>query len=362
MRVAFDYSIFNAQQFGGISRYFARIMNDLPDFGITPKVISPLYTSNALLDLPKAMVWGKHVAPSERQRLRGMQLGEWFHRPLASLFGARIVHETYFHAYRIAPAKCSVVLTVYDMIFELNPDLADAEWVIRNKRGAIERADKIICISESTRRDLLRFFPEVSDRTEVILLGFDHEFMTREVASSLHAKPYILYVGMRRDYKNFGGLLDAYGESQKLRSEFDLVCVGGGAFSADEKGRIEELGLSETVVQRDADDAALKLWYRHASVFAYPSLYEGFGIPPLEAMAAECPVVCMNISSMPEVCAEAAEYADPAVPETLASALENVLFSSARSNALRIAGRERLKRFSWRECAREHSEVYKALA
>jgi glycosyltransferase involved in cell wall biosynthesis len=165
-----------------------------------------------------------------------------------------------------------------------------------------------------------------------------------------------------RGYKNFEGLLAAYASSDRLKAELDLVCVGGGAFSADEQGRIADAGLAAKVFQYDANDTALQAFYRGAQLFVYPSLYEGFGIPPLEAMAADCPTVCMHVSSMPEVCGEAVEYAYPDQPESLRAAVERVALSDERANELRAAGRERLKLFSWRECARQHSELYKSLA
>lgn len=361
LKVAYDYMLFNWQKHGGISRYFASLAEFLPEFGIKPKIISPLYLSDRLLSLPRSAVWGVHVGDNWKHNLIGEPLGEALSRPLARLFGARIVHETTFHEARRAPRKCAVALTVYDMISELHPHLPHADEQINRKRAAVERADKIICISENTQKDLLHFYPHLESKSEVVLLGFDSHFAKSGDTASPHPRPYILYVGMRRDYKNWTGLVEAIGRSPRISGDFDLMCIGDGAFKPHELALIEASGLMGRVHQQVADDDALKLWYAHAAVFVYPSLYEGFGIPPLEAMAADCPVVAMNKSSVPEVCGNAAEYAEVSDPSTLVAALDNVLYSVGRAQELRAFGKARLDRFSWHDCAARTSEVYKRM-
>jgi glycosyltransferase involved in cell wall biosynthesis len=279
------------------------------------------------------------------------------------MLGADIVHETYYSPVRAAPRRSRIVTTIHDMIYELNPDIPRAETYIANKRASLQRADRIICVSENTRRDLLHFYPHLEERTAVVLHGFDPPTSTAADAASLHARPYMLYVGMRwRGYKNFKGLLEAFASSNRLQQEVDLVCVGGGAFNAEELGTMREFGVVDRVIQRDADDAELHRWYSHAHLFVYPSLYEGFGFPPLEAMASSCPVVALRSSSIPEVCGAAVEYAEPGNPASLTAALELVAFSSERRAELAAAGRERTRAFSWEECARRTASIYRGLS
>jgi glycosyltransferase involved in cell wall biosynthesis len=247
------------------------------------------------------------------------------------------------------------------MIAEVLASYFPGDTVPANKRASIQRADKIICISENTKRDLLHFYPEVEDRTVVTLLGFDPQVARDSVMVPPHPRPYLLYVGMRMNYKNFHGLIAAFAASKALRENFDVICVGSGPFSPHERERLEEAGVADRFFQHAADDLELQSFYQHAQVFVYPSLYEGFGIPPLEAMAADCPVVCLRASSLPEVCGDAAEYADGDDPDLLKAAIERVAFSAERASELRVLGRARLKLFSWRECARRTSEVYKSL-
>jgi len=363
LRVAFDHRVFAYQKHGGVSRYVVRLVQHLPQHHVTPKVIAPLHVNQYLRELPSGSVWGHQVEPSARATRTGTVLGELLHRPLARAFRADIVHETHHHFRRVAPTRAKVVATIYDLIFEKLPalDLEQLEIIRTNIRSSIDRADRVICISKNTQRDLLEFHPAVAGKTEVVLLGFDPQ---RPVGSGRppHARPYILYVGMRLRYKNFSGLVAAVAASDRLRRDFDIVCVGGGAFSDEERHMLADAGLASNVFQRSAEsDEELGLWYRHAQLFAYPSLYEGFGIPPLEAMAADCPVVCMFASSLPEVCGEAAEYAQPGDSDSLRVALERVAYSKEEGDRLRSAGRERLKLFSWSECAKQTAAIYKSL-
>jgi len=361
IRVAFDHRIFLYQKHGGVSRYFVRLVEHLPEFGVASRVLASLHINEHLQDLPRHLVWGARLRESRNQERFGRRIGEALFAPLSRLHRAQIAHETYFSPVRIAPTSVPVVLTVYDMTYELYPNIANAQQLIANKQDAIRRADRILCISENTRKDLLRFYPEAADRASVTLLGFDSDFSARFTGGSPHPRPYLLYVGMRwRVYKNFTALVEAFGAAPQL-SDFDLVCIGGGPFTHEERDLFRRSEVGDRVIQREADDQALKSWYRNAVLFTYPSLYEGFGIPPLEAMAADCPVVCVRASAVPEVCGAAAEYAEPGDTDSLREALVRVALSADRASALREAGRERLKLFSWRECARQTSEVYRDL-
>ncbi|MEM2154884.1 MAG: glycosyltransferase family 1 protein, partial [Nitrososphaeria archaeon] len=147
-----------------------------------------------------------------------------------------------------------------------------------------------------------------------------------------------------------------------IKHDFKIVCFGGGLFSAEEIDLMIKLGLSEDqVIQISGDDKTLAHLYRNAAVFVYPSLYEGFGIPLLEAMSLGCPVICSNTSSFPEVAGNAAEFFDPYEADSIAVALENVLYSSEKSKHLVNLGYERVKNFSWEKCADETRSIYLSL-
>ena len=233
------------------------------------------------------------------------------------------------------------------------------------KARAIKQADHIICISHKTKKDLVEILNIEPKKVSVIYLGYSFKL---ENPVSIHAltndlqHPYILYVGTRGAYKNFDCLLKAYASRSALNKNFKLVCLGAKSFSSDELNKIQELGLSKDQVNYvSGDNQTLAQLYKQASVFVYPSLYEGFGMPPLEAMSFDCPVACSNTGSLPEIVGNAAEFFDPYEVDSIADALEKVLFSSEKAKNLVELGRERIKQFSWETCAKQTSLIYSSL-
>jgi glycosyltransferase involved in cell wall biosynthesis len=208
------------------------------------------------------------------------------------------------------------------------------------------------------------------DRVSVIYLSHDSlaTLPTEESPSSFRIRlfgadvPYLLYVGSRTPYKNFKGLLSAYTASPWLRSNFHLLCFGGGAFTVAEQASLAHAGVVRNVLQVGGPDELLANCYRNAAVFAYPSLYEGFGLPPLEAMSLGCPVVCSDASSIPEVVGDAAVMFDPGDTDAIRAALEGVLGSIGRKAELVARGARRSSLFGWRRCAQETVEVYRRIA
>jgi glycosyltransferase involved in cell wall biosynthesis len=138
------------------------------------------------------------------------------------------------------------------------------------------------------------------------------------------------------------------------------VAFGGGHFSAEEIKLIDETGLGNSVKQVSGNDERLASFYQNAAAFVYPSFYEGFGLPPLEAMAQQCPVISSNTSSMPEVIGDAGEFFDPHSKMEMRSAIERVIFSSAKRALLVERGKTRLAEFSWAKCAAQTGHVYSA--
>ena len=172
------------------------------------------------------------------------------------------------------------------------------------------------------------------------------------------AAPYLLYVGSRAGYKNFGLLLEAFSHSGLAKS-YRLLAVGGGAFSAEERERIASLNLSGSITLiPKADDAILALAYRSAALFIYPSLYEGFGFPPLEAMSMDCPVLVNRTSSLPEVCGDAAFYFEASDAAELSRGLVATLGDSDALAKKRRLGEHQVSLYDWRRSARSTLDVY----
>ncbi|MDR3371568.1 glycosyltransferase family 1 protein [Rhodoferax sp.] len=361
MRVIFDHQIFSLQKYGGISRYFAELVNQLSLVKeVQVSVISPTYI-NAYLSssLSDVNVVGTRAPIFKGSHLIYRAVNRVLAKPLANLYRPDLVHETYYAAQTMAPKGCKVVLTVYDMIHErFTNDFATHDTVARDKVAAVRRADHVICISEHTRQDLINLHGVDPEKTSVIHLGFSLS-QTRDQVESPITRPFLLYVGIRAGYKNFASLLKAYASSPSLMKDYQLVAFGGGALTSSELELARRLGIpTGQLLQIPGGDDVLAGLYRKATVFIYPSLYEGFGIPPLEAMSFGCPVVCSNTSSIPEVVGNAALMFDPLLPDQIAQAISAALGDAATRQTLVARGYEQVKQFSWAACAQQTLSVY----
>ena len=392
MRIAYDHQAFCRQKTGGISRYFCRLAEHLAGKEQTVGVFAPLYRNQYLKTLPAPLVHGYGVRdyPPKSSELMVAANG-LLARTLIRGWKPDLVHETYFSAVRARFGTQPTVLTVFDMIGELPEYGATGSGGdIRKsaKYAAVSRADHIICISDHTRQDLIRLFGVAEHKVSVIHLGCDalapEVYAPSQAQSQTQSKthsrsqshaqshaqgshivadrPYLLYVGLRDGYKNFVAMLRAVAASRRLRTSFDIVAFGGGAFSATEQALITRLGFSPGQVRQLAgDDANLARVYKQATAFVYPSTYEGFGLPPIEAMTLKCPVISSHSSCMPEIIGEAAEYFDPEQTDSIASAIENVVFSESRTCELIAKGEQRAQLFTWDRCAENTLSVYRSL-
>lgn len=360
MKILFDYQIFYAQKFGGISRYFVNLASKMNDFGEDVRICAPIHKNCFLKESGKNFLHGIYFNffPPKTTRIIG-KVNYYLSKRTVSIWNPDIVHETYYSFNSVA--KKNIILTVYDMIHEIYPDsFARNDAVSMCKKKAVGRASHIICISEQTKNDLINLFNVKECKISVIHLGLDVSIVPQYDFNTINKRPYLLYVGLRSGYKNFDKFITAFASSSELVREFNIICFGGGPFNAHEKELFIKIGLSEhNILQHSGNDQALANLYRNASALVYPSLYEGFGLPPLEAMAYSCPVICSNTSSIPEVVGNAAELFDPHDVESVRWSLERVAFNDSFRNALVSLGKERVKVFSWNRCARETLGVYR---
>ena len=367
MHIVFDVRSYG-QAYGGLSRYVAELASEMAAIGDDEvTLLAPIFSSPLFCNLAPVELAGRYVRPISRgirlvAEINGILARRWL-RAIAP----EVVHELFYYRKSGNPQKGRTVITVYDMIDEKCADSLGRNssvrlrWDRSIKVDAIRRADHVICISTSTRNDVLELLDMDLKQVSVIHLGcrIPGQFAERRLIS----EPYLLHVGNREGYKNFDLLFQAYANSARLRRNFRLVCFGGGSFSRDERSMIGASKLGgESLVQLRGGDEILRNLYTHASALIYPSLYEGFGLPALEAMAHGCPTVCSNTSSLPEVVGSAAELFDPHDVEAIVHAMERVVFSDARTVALREAGRKRAEMFSWTACARKTRAIYEAIA
>jgi glycosyltransferase involved in cell wall biosynthesis len=225
-----------------------------------------------------------------------------------------------------------------------------------------EQADHVLTVSECSRRDITERLHFPKERVSVVYPGIDRNQFKPDfsMASQSIPRPYILCVVGSDPTKNVETLLDAFAQlPRELREGHDLVLVGDLRRRQDVRDRVDRLGIAaQTKFAGMVDDAQLVSLYQHARVFVFPSRYEGFGFPVLEAMACGCPVITSNAASLPEVVGDAALSADPSDSEGFARHLELVLVDEDLRRILREKGLDRAARFSWERTAQETLRVY----
>lgn len=361
MQVLYDYQVFSWQRYGGISRYFYELITrvaQVPENAVS--VFMGLHVNRYGLERFRHQFQGFY-GQSHRLPPALTKAVRLLNPPLFASFARRmpvdIYHQTYY-ATPPAPRGGKVILTVYDMIHELYPQHFPSQDQTRaRKRQAVERADGIIVLSQSAKHDLMEILGVPEEKIRIIHLA---NSLRHEVDGPPSVPdPYVLFVGQRAGYKNFLPFAEAYASRPDISRHFKLVCFGGGPFTPEEAEKLRALGILDRSMVLEGPDTLLANLYRYASTFVYPSLYEGFGFPPLEAMRYGCPVLASQTSSIPEVVGEAGCFFDPSDRDSMAEQLERVLRDEALRARLGKLGPEREKAFSWEKCAEETQRFYR---
>ena len=375
---------------GGVSRLFSEVMKNLPEGfeWILPQTSTVNeYLRNPPFNLPSADLTFRdfvrdtlhghffpganrlyrslgHLLPrqfpayevvSRQERIAALKKGDY-----------DIYHLTAAHwksyDWKVVAGRKPIVVTVCDLIPEVVGH--DAE-MMRYRRPLLQAASHIIAITEYTKNDLIRLYGLPPEKISVVYLGANmgvsRHVRSESVGMLAEGEPFALFVGKRGGYKNFMWLVTAL--APLLKTGLKLFCTGV-PFNREEGALFEQLGVSGQVLQKFVSDNELQWLYAHACCFIHPSLYEGFGIPILDAFAAGCPAVVANASCFPEVAGDAARYFDPRgdgadlrkiISEYIGSGGEKMRNTSS------VAGRSRVAMFSWQKCARMTADVYRML-
>ena len=347
--VVFNDNLASAN-FRGMRRYFNEVTHGAAArFGRNLLVYSPVG-----VDLGPA----HHIPALQLRGQQPLRLNQTIVSVLALTLRPKVLFNAY---YTDVQTPGHEVFTVYDMIPELMPHhfpLADAGNLkfVAQKRRSLERAALIFSISASTARDLLTYYPHLdAERVVVTPLGVDNIFFeSPPTLTGDESRPYFLYVGHRGRHKNFARLLAAFAQSG-LAAHNDLVVLSPGDFQAEERALIQNLSLTPHVrIVASASDATLRSFYRRSVALVYPSEYEGFGLPILEAMACGTLVATSCTSSMPEVGGDAAFYFDPLSADSIAQVLDQVAALDDLTRQQTIArGIAHARTFTWDRCARQ---------
>ncbi len=273
----------------------------------------------------------------------------------------RLKADWYLSTYFLPPiTPCRGVVLVHDLSFRAHPEYFPAAIALYMRLltgAAIRRAERVVVLSEFTRRELARFHPTAVEKAVVVHPGLDRTFRPEqgpEDEKVLHAygvaPGYVLAIGNIHPRKNLSRLLDAY-LSLKARRKSVPAMVWGGLQRWESGGLLERAHSAGVVLPGFIAQEDLPTFYRQAEMLVYPSLYEGFGLPPVEAMACGTPVITSNTTSLPEVAGEAALTVDPINTEEIAAAMAQLLDDASLRWRLQQAGIERAAEFTWQRTA-----------
>jgi glycosyltransferase involved in cell wall biosynthesis len=364
MKVFYDGEIYAmyAKQSGGISRYFDNLISRLPE-DVSPTLTTARDRQGSCPNHPNLNLYRYDL------QFRPSRLSDWlrkkYFQSVPRNYQPQIAHPTYYsllNGRAISEYQCPVVITVLDMINEIFADSIDSSRAVTEmKRNAIFSAQAILCISECTKRDLLERYPELEDRVSVTLLAteLDETYICDQ--DPVPARPYYLYVGAREGYKNFDRLLIAFTQITTKFPDLSL-CVVGAPFSKKECQRISELNLDQNIEYYGCtSDGQLAKLYNKSIALVYPSLYEGFGIPPLEAMSCGTVVIAANKSSIPEVVEDAGLLFDPQSIDELVDRLLFLLEYPSKRSFLIEKGKQQVQKFNWHKTTMQTVDVYRSL-
>ena len=366
VRVFYDHQVMSLQDAGGASRYhfelarnisrepgvqtsiFAGLNRNVHPYALLENATTDVYSLQTTIGAGKARYVLNEILTSARLIWSGKY---------------DIYHPTLYRAMSSVQSRGRVV-THHDCTHERFPHMfPNVERIKREKGKLFNDCDLIICVSRSSQLDLLEFYGVPETKTRVIHHGLSPliqggEERTRWAVS--RPRPYILYVGARHSYKNCLALIQAFAES-RLHLDFDLLLIGGGPLSHGELKLIQRLGIASAVRQKSlASDWELAGAYAEASLFVYPSLYEGFGFPPLEAMSMGAIILATRSSSIPEVCGDVPYYFDALDPTSLKRMLVNAINAPDHHQRV-VAGKNLADSYKWSKCAARTLEVYREL-
>ena len=358
MKILFDHQIFFLQKYGGISNYFFNLITQLNKKKISNKIYAPLYINEYIKNFDNKKLFGIKL------NLNFFIINLFFNNLLYCSFLNKykpdIVHLTYYQN-NLSKFKFSYkyILTVYDMIHEEYSSNFKKDETSKSKFYSCDKADHIITISNNTKKKLIEYFKISPKKISVIHLGGDHMQKIKPKKINIKKK-FILYVGNRLGYKNFENLVKAYNLNNKIKKNFDLIAFGGEKISNVELIKYKnKYNKIENIHFIKEDDAVLKFLYSRASLFVYPSLQEGFGIPPLEAIFNNCIVACSNIPVLKEVLGASCIYFDPKNIFKINNSLQKILYSKSIKKNLIHSSQKIKKKYTWNKCAIKTFDVYK---
>ena len=356
MKILYDHQIFTMQKFGGISNYFFELHKSTQyNSEIITKYSNNVFIKNKnILD---KFEHNKYINFIYRKFV--WKMNENYCNKIIKQQDFDLLHPTYFNTYFLKKiGNKPFIITIHDTIHEIFPSLFNKkDNTIEKRKELIYKAKRIIAISENTKKDIINYYDIPSDKIDVIYHGYDqYENPINKLIPNL-PKKYILFVGNRNRYKNFKFLCQAIADILKNNKDLYLVCSGY-SFNLDEYIFLEKLGINKKVVHYFFNKDSMYSAYNNAIMFIYPSLYEGFGIPILDAFYARCPTILSNASCFPEIAKNGALYFDIGDKISLQEKVHTLLTNNKVKEDLINKAQIRLADFSWENTRKETYQSY----
>uniref|UniRef100_UPI004047318A glycosyltransferase family 4 protein n=1 Tax=Algoriphagus sp. TaxID=1872435 RepID=UPI004047318A len=378
MKILYDHQIFSVQKFGGISRYFAQIISHLAEdnqinigikysnneylnnLQLIPEIEKLVYPFNKFLS--KINFRGKHTLFNQLNRffLHKNSDPYIFNKNLSIALLKNqdfdIFHPTYYDDYFLEYiGNKPFILTIHDMIHELYPEILNDIRLSRRKAFLANKASHIIAVSENTKKDIIDIFGIPKEKISVVYHANSLQFFGDDKV--IEQYDYLLFVGERGGYKNFLFFVRALQPILRDRPWLNVICTGK-IFSKTEADLLHELGVEQHFIAKNVSDKELITLYYSAKVLVFPSYYEGFGIPILEAFNVGCPVVLSNASCFKEIAEDCALYFNPKSINDIRDAIETILENEDLKNKLIQKGFDREKYFTWEKSANQTFDIY----
>lgn len=366
--IIYDDEIFVRQKYGGVSRIFFELIRKIKSTNNWSVEINNFYSENPLLinlNISHIRPFLKSINfPLKNKLVRAVSLSYSRYKTTGAIRKATnaIFHPTFYNDYYLNSLKhnkqVKLIFTVHDLIHEIYPVSKAYKEISEYKRKNLEVADLIITVSENTKKDLIKFYPFVDE--SIVFVIHLAETVSQATPQFINDLPqdYVLFVGERAGYKNFDILLDAFNHVHKKHQSLYLVVAGGQSYNKHELKKIKEYGLANRIIKLSVNDSQLNYLYTNAKAFVFPSKYEGFGIPILEAYACGTPLITSGCGSIKEVAEDCCLYFDPNDPLDLANKMELIISDESLRSNLIVKGKERARLFSWEKHVNETLKIY----
>lgn len=357
MKVLFDHLCFN-EKYGGVSKYFVEVMKKLPKKSFKLSLLfsnnSSIIENNSFFNVKPFL---SNISFKGKPRLERL-----INKPNTIINILKenydVYHQTHYdtYAYKYISKKKHIVTTIHDLNYIKIPQFYTNSKNKAQMEESIYKSDSIVTISNNTKKDLLENYNINENKIHVIYHGVNkNEFKKVDAVKNLS---FILYVGSRSSYKNFSNVLHAL--SLINNKDICLVCTGT-CFTKNEMKLFESMNLSNRIIHVSCKENELAFLYNNALCFIYPSYYEGFGLPLLEAMTYRCPIACSNTSCFPEIAENAALFFNPNNPNEIAESIVELCSNTVLRNSLIELGEKRVDFFSWDKSSNEHYKFYNSI-